>query len=452
MSSLTISAPSKIRLRVGNAALLVFIATGGFALNLAIDARLGELGIYDQPNLWFGLDPNYYLRWLADGEYWSKRHPLLQILAGLPAYVGAAVVHVFTAIEQRGLREDFIRLIAGPLAASLKTILLFTFLRRLGVTTLSSFLILLIDIASLSRIAFASVTESFSGTAAALVAAYSLASGELDASGKRGFFAWAALGLAAFGITITNLVFIAVLFLMALDPAIHEWKGAFKKLVFLIGSIVIVGATLHGTGKWLTSQVHRQERPAPAVVIDETDPPEEPREEAREKRVGASNEGRFHRFSPMLTVKAIPSLIAHTFASPLIKALPLLTVKSRDGQTERTIFRMNKHFTPELWPVFLLIAICAGLGAINLLSAGRKELLVCLATAAIVTWNLFLFGASRGDNLFLYTLHWQPCFLVLFGGFALARAKSYHASVLLGALLTCELYANIPFLKLILWA
>jgi hypothetical protein len=154
----------------------------------------------------------------------------------------------------------------------------------------------------------------------------------------------------------------------------------------------------------------------------------------------------------MLTVKAIPSLIAHTFAAPLVKTLPLTTVNSRDGQAERTLFRMNKHFTPELWPVFLLITICAGLGAINLLNAGRKELLICRATAAIVTWNLLLFSAWGGDNLFLYTLHWQPCFLVLFGGFALARAKSDHASVLLGALLACELYANIPFLKLIFWS
>ncbi len=192
------------------------LALAVFLLHLRLALRLDRLGAFERFNTLFGADPNLRLESLRRGDaLFRLPHPGLSYLLGIPIRALAKVVAPLVPGDHA--TDQIIRDIAlgvAPVAAALQCLILLGLLRRLGFTFGTAFLLTLLCALSFSAIVFGSVPETYCVSAFAIAVAYALF---LRSRGSGGFateLSWLAVGVFASGVTITNILPVAVLYFL----------------------------------------------------------------------------------------------------------------------------------------------------------------------------------------------------------------------------------------------
>lgn len=192
------------------------LAVAAFGLHLWLALRLDRLGLFERFNTLFGADPNLRLESLRRSDaLFRLPHPGLSYLLGIP--IRALGRLVATIVPGDPAPDRVVRAIAlgvAPLAAALQCLILLRLFRRLGFAFGAAFALTLLSALSFSAIIFGSMPETYAVSALAIAVAYALF---LWSRERRGFgteISWLAVGVFASGVTITNILPVAVLYFL----------------------------------------------------------------------------------------------------------------------------------------------------------------------------------------------------------------------------------------------
>lgn len=194
--------------------LLLFVVV--FAFHLVLESKLRAMGAFTCFNTLFDADPGLTLEAICCGGGSNHvSHPMLEYFFSLPIGAIAKLVSLFTS---GGLGEVMVRhwlgLVVVPAAAGLQTFVLLRLFRWLGLSLRSAFLLALLSSLSFSKIIFGSMPESYCLSALSILFAYVLFVLTRGRRGVRVELTWIALGVLTAGITVTNIVPVAILYFL----------------------------------------------------------------------------------------------------------------------------------------------------------------------------------------------------------------------------------------------
>jgi len=417
---------------------ILLLSAIGFGVNAHVATELDRRAAFADWDTLFGSDPNWYLRRLTDGTYSSKRHPLLGVLVHQPARAIGAVAAASAGADERAARRRSV-LLASPLAGAARTALLIALCVTIGTGLRFAALIALLDIASLSRLIFGSMPESYAATAVALTWMFYLTARALKAApgAPISAAAWLACGIFGTGVTLTNIVPFAILLFAVYHARGLGWSRAALRSGRLAGSVLIAIVMLH----------------VASLALVQPDPPVETRAATAPASAGApiatprlENLSPFVRFRPLAIVRQLPLIATATFVGPPPAIDPRPPLPS--GQPHaRAQFRMpTTSLTPAWAWCVAMVTLAVGVGIAGARSASPWRPLF-RANAAILAFNLALFTLWGGGNIFMFTLHWQPCLLLVFaaGPLATGRMRTAAAATLV-AFVAMAIVWNATFL------
>jgi hypothetical protein len=386
---------------VAGAALFVL----AFGAALVAARTFDRAGVLDHYNVLFDADPVEYLGQFVHGASSTARHPLI-FLAGL---ILAPIARLVAAVAH--LRaEDAPRvaaLLIAPLANGLRAALTAALLVRLGLTLRDAILLAAASTLSLASLTVGAIPESFALSSVFLIAFAWLAADDSTAWSWRRFVAWTAIGVAAGGVTITNLASLVIFVVVAQAPLV-PWPRRITRAASVglaaAALIVIVAATtslsfgrpigLHSLTDWRrdTTRVH-----------------------------------------PLSDLPAAMSLTFVTPAAPdVVSGHDPASSDARATLREFSYAGAHAHSTMlAIWvPIWAaLLAWGAWRGAHD----ARMAPLVWAAIAVLV-FNTALHTVFFGSDLFLFALHWQPAQLILLAGLGVGRGRAARAALILTSL------------------
>ena len=194
--------------------LLLFVVV--FAFHLVLESKLRAMGAFTCFNTLFDADPGLTLEAICCGGGSNHvSHPMLEYFFSIPIGGIAKLVSLLTS---GGLGEVLVRrwlgLVVVPAAAGLQTFVLLRLFRWLGLSLRSAFLLALLSSVSFSKIIFGSMPESYCLSALSILFGYLLFLRTRARRGARVELTWIALGVLSAGITVTNIVPVAILYLL----------------------------------------------------------------------------------------------------------------------------------------------------------------------------------------------------------------------------------------------
>ena len=187
-------------------ALAIVVFSTCLALALAFD----RVGVNDQWNVVFDADPNTRIGAMADGWGTYGRnlaHPNLSNLVNPPIRLVGGIVAAVTGTDAASVRRD-LTLGLAPLGAALQVFVAYFLFRRWTSTRGLAIALTLLAAGSFTTLVFGSIPDHFALGGLALALALLLASGPRP--GRWRWAAWVGLGVFALGVTLTNVLPIAI--------------------------------------------------------------------------------------------------------------------------------------------------------------------------------------------------------------------------------------------------
>jgi hypothetical protein len=373
-------------------AVAVVLALASFILHHGLERRLDHLQVFEQYNIVFQADPNERINAMSHGWGSSGRnfaHPnLAAFTSPFVRAIAAVATRAGLATDEEALRRS-IGLLIVPLASAVSAVLLYALLLRLGSSIALASLFTVLGMVSFSPVVFGSIPDHFALSVPVITVAYHLF---LSATRERvvRWRLWAITMFITAGITVTNMVIIAILMAGAM------WAGGRGRVrsALQVASMVAGVALLTYAGSFAVHQVilgksldaHSSRRWATTFI----------------------NDSDFLR-----RLVRFPAAMANTIAPARI---------STGGPTPsyRPADRYQFRFTFEDGPGWPTARNLPGLISLALVAAGvvvsvrRRVALspVGVASAAVVAFN-WLLHSAWGDETFLYSQHWFASMLVL---------------------------------------
>jgi len=394
-----------------------------FAAHLAFALRLERLGVFDQQDLLFNADVATRVRCAVANDCGGRSsfsHPNLALFVNPPlqAAAGALTLGGLTGIDQATARR-FVALCVGPLASAVKAPVVFFVLLGLGLSVGQAGLLAALSLVSFSQLVFGSIPESFALSGLMIALAYLLAIRTMRRKDRR-LWPWILRGVATAGITISNLVIVAILFTAARLQAGERLPAVLARVAIVVGLVLLPTAAL--------PTIFRDTYQLKEVSIEG----------------GAEYTKRWMKTHRVLSrALATPSAWAHTFAAPepgLGRNLPAHLMASRYPY-RFTVAHREEVFCLRHPLGFLLVVLFAA-GAFGYRGAPAPAKWMCGASLAIVAFNWML-HSTWGVDLILYSQHWQLSLLVLLAGlFLWPRSPARGVSVLFAGLLLAVVLQN----------
>jgi len=367
-----------------------------FALHLAFALRLDGLGVFNQQDVFFNADIAVRVRCMVENDCRGRSsfsHPNLALFVNPPVQVAAGVITLggLTGIDRATARR-FAALCVSPLASALKAPVVFFVLLGLGLGVRQAGLLAVLSLVSFSQLVFGSIPESFALSGLLIALAYWLAIRTMRRKDRR-LWPWILVGVGTAGITVSNLVIVAILFAAARLQTGETFRAVLAKLA-IVAILVLLPTVALPT---MFRDAYRLEE----VSVEG----------------GAEYTQRWmktHRIANRAL--ATPSAWAHTFAAPepgLGHNLPARLMASR--YQYRFIMAHREEVFCFRHPLgFLFVGLFVA-GALGALRAPAHARWMCGASLAIIAFNWILHSAW-GVDLILYSQHWQLSLLVLLAG------------------------------------
>jgi len=386
-------------------AIAVALAVFAGAVNLTIALHFDGMKGFAQLDLFFNADASARLHCMVDdrcGGRSSFSHPNLALFVNPPVRLASSLITLggVTGIEPEHARR-IAALCVSPLASALKAPIAFYLLLALGLTLSQAGLLALLSAVSFSQLAFGSIPEAFALSGLLLAAAYWLALHCIRVRDRK-LWPWVALGIFVTGVTVSNLVSVAILFgVVGLAAGERVWV-VFARTGAVVASVLLATALL-------------------ATAF------------------GAAYQLKVHRAGERAI--AMPSALAHTFAAPEPSLGP--NVPARLGgsryQYRFLVAHRERGFCFDHWLGVVFVGLFV-LGGIGYRRAPTPARWLCGASLAILIFNWGL-HSIWGVDLILYSQHWQMALLVLLAGlyFAFPASTSLVTAALCALLLATGL-------------
>jgi hypothetical protein len=418
----------------------ISLAIVSFALHLTLARQLRDLGVFDRNNVFFDADVHSRLRALSAGNHLGIKHPNLMPYFTPPVMLIAKVLAKFvpSAGSQAELQAALGALVV-PLASAFTTVLVFSLLRGLELSLVQAVVATLLAVGSFSSLIFWSVPESFGLTALAMAMAYDFAIRSRSELTPARITGWIAIGVSATGLTLTNVVFVALLLWATV------WSRDARLVTTLrVAGVVVVMFALTGISAYVLDRLVPHAAPSaidvrPLRAVDGKPPSAsivqrviEPIESELGRYVGSDMARKLRRF---------PTSIADAFAPPAVETDPIRSV------------RWNRPtFTLEGSPSIFGLGNPLGTSTFLLVVAGAACWLAAPSTRAIATASVGIIGFSWllsvwGRETFLYSQHWHLAAVVLVAGVMRASVYSRLMTVVLATLTLCIAINNFVALK-----
>ncbi|MEO8482739.1 MAG: hypothetical protein ABI634_11050 [Acidobacteriota bacterium] len=223
----------------------LLMALGAFVIHLALEREFARLQVFSQANVLFDADPNEVLDTLATGGGGRQGfiHPGIRVFFTAPIKVAAlAISKVSAGTSDTSYWRRRLALLAAPTSAALFYVVLLNILLRIGVSSVDSCVLTLLAFLSFSQLLFGSIPESFPVSNLAVAVAFLLFVVPPNDDNTSRAAAWVAVGVFAAGITITNIVPVAIL--LWLDGVAFGVGVVRSCLKTAILSLVAVGVIL----------------------------------------------------------------------------------------------------------------------------------------------------------------------------------------------------------------
>ena len=389
-----------------------------FAFHIALSTRLYDLHAFAQYDVLFNADPNEGLVNLGQG--WGKsefKHLTLTYLFSPFARIFSRVVHglSLSSLDEIHLRERFALLLLAVFSAT-RAVLFLEVARHLKVGLTGAILVCAIGFFSFSNLMFGAIPESFPLSATCIVIAYFLALrplriitvGEKRQAriGRITKLLWCVVFVAGTGITITNVIALAILLLLFL----HR-----NSQLALPGKVAIVCAASFAAVALSVAMA------ATAKVILRTNTTE----------IAYSPTVDQYTHEPRAdVVSAIARAVGNGLIAGRAQIEPLVV---RPGKTAWYKVMMTYETVsisdPASWIRFAGVALAVALGAAAFVRR-RVNVDVVLASAAIVGYNLAM-HLFFGDEYVLYSLHWHYSLIILASGLLLYAGRQGASRVVM---------------------
>ena len=200
-----------------------------FALHLALEAKLRNLGAFACFNTLFNADPGLTLEAIASGGGGNHvSHPLLEYFFSIPIWTIAKLGALVSggAVDEVLARRS-LGLIVVPAAAGLQVFILLRLFRQLGLSFRSAVLLTLVGALSFSTLILGSIPESYVLSSLCISLAYLLFLKTRGRPGVREELTWVALGVLTAGITVTNIAAVAALHFLRGATLGRSFRGRF---------------------------------------------------------------------------------------------------------------------------------------------------------------------------------------------------------------------------------
>lgn len=404
---------------------MAVLVVASFTVHYYMAKRFERAQVYDQYNVLFNADPNQGL--IQISHHWTDTrtaHPNFSNFLNPPVRVAAAVISKLgiSDLTAKDLREE-LGLIVAPLLSALKTLLLFMTLRLLGLNLFYASLLTLLELVSFSSLIFGGLPEHFPVSGVLIAAMMYLAVRAVTRGGELPVIPLIVCGTLILGVTITNAApFFFVLFLVG-------WKftGPARTLTRLlwIGIAVAVlnaGVLLAGNVIYPTVTTFR-----PLYRLQH-DP--------------------YFRESRLSTVARFPAALTQTVVA-VKPAVADNKLGIRNDKRHKIMFTYEPPAASIGWTdtvQYVLIISVVALSAAGMLRGPPSMRLIGLACLGIIAFN-WVVHSFYGDELFVYSLHWQVPLILLLAG--LSRF-GMTGKVLLSLLLLAAVSLNIYYLGSIL--
>ena len=374
--------------------IVVALALGVFAVNSTIALELDRLGVFDENDVLFQTDPPCGLASLAHG--WCDRgrgyvHPNLANFASLPIRALARFALAFGVgdLDPIALRRQ-LAIFYAPFVSALQFVILFLVFRCLDFSRRTAILVSIFAAITFCQLIYGSIPESYAFSSCAIALAYLVA---VDAMRNERTYSWAlalGVGVLAAGITVTNVVPLAILCWVTLRHLGHSIGQANRRSA--IFTLAIVAATF--ASAFLLDRAYR----VPATPIERL-------------RSFATD---YRRDDPLRRLADFPTALANTVVSTAPRRVPM-AIEPRTHRLGFTlqgttgIFR-RERIVGTLVFAFLILAVARALAWSG---QGRA---IAIGSILIIAYNGIL-HSFWGSELFLYASHWLIPLVVLMAGF-----------------------------------
>jgi hypothetical protein len=379
------------------------LAMAAFAVNLAFALRLDGLKVFRQQDVFFNADVVSRVRCMVANDCGGRSsfaHPNLALFLNPPVQVAASVLRLggLTGIDEATARR-VVALCVSPLASALKAPVVFFVLLGLGLGAPQAGLLAALSVVSFSQLVFGSIPESFAFSGLAIALVYLLAIRTMRRRDRR-LWPWILIGILTAGITVSNLVVVAVLFTAARLYAKETFPAVLGKLTIVMGLVLLPTVAL------------------PAIFRDTY------RLEGVSIEGGAEYTKRWMKTHRIVDrALATPSAWAHTVAAPepqLGHNLPARFMASK--YQYRFIMAHREDVFCFRHPLGFLLVLLFVAGALGYRGAPAHARWMCGASLVIIAFN-GVFHSFWGVDLILYSQHWQLSLIVLLAGLFLWSAS-----------------------------
>lgn len=408
---------------------LIFIVS--FSLSYGLERLYDNCRVLDQYNTLFDADSPAYLDGFANG--WSQtnfRHPFAGLPFSLPIRAVAKLVHKAAGSDELNVRRNLALLII-PFFQGLKNIFLYLILTWIGLTIWQALILCGLNLFALSTVTIGSIPESFpiSSMTTVLFAWFMVC--DQRAIFKIPAWLWILAGGFAIGITVTNIVPLAVFhFLGEKYGKVESWRRSILQsaavstvsLIFAFVSAVALSIAyshnprhlLPNAGEGDLGMRRQQHRPAEELVI-----------------AAAST------FAGVISANVVPN--EHLFQK---------TFSEADKPSLLIMFTYAKRRLDNA-PSLLWALTFAGLlviGAGNAYTRGQVWRSLIVASLALLIFNFTLHMFFYWHDMFLYALHWQVPMLFSLAGLISIRPGKFWGSLVLFSLAIISAASGIQFI------
>lgn len=209
---------------------LIFIIS--FSLTYGLEKFYDHHRMFDQIDTVFDADTTTYLDGFSNG--WmgpSFRHPFAGMAFSLPVRAVSKLAHKITGADDLKTRRELALLIV-PLFQGAKNVILYLLLIGIGVTTWQALILCSLNLFALSTITIGSVPETFAINSMTIVLFAWFMTRDFKSSSKIPLWGWVAAGSFAIGVTLTNVVPLAIFhFLGRKFGQVKSWWDSFIQSV-----------------------------------------------------------------------------------------------------------------------------------------------------------------------------------------------------------------------------
>ena len=403
------------------------LAVASFALEYHVARILDRHQAFDEINLLFDADANWFLTSFSEGwgqgHSWAGRgfvHPNVANVVNPPVRLAARVVGLLGDRGDRPhLRRQFSILVA-PLASAVKTAFVFLTVLALGLSSWAAVMIAVLSAVSGSSLLFGSIPESYALTGAALSLLLYLAATFLRRGNRFTLMPWVLVAAALFSITVTNLVpAVLTVALLLYRRTKQLWESLLAAA--RVGALAIAVSVVLLVAMTTYYRAWSNFRPVRPGQFEEV------------------------RLQPARTAVEFPRALGLTIVPSSPRVIEA-SLKERD----RVLLTFRGSATE--WGGLLLVLTCLGFSIFASAGAAAESRLFTELLLAVLAFNWVL-HSFYGHEFFLYSQHWQvPLVLLLSSALAAPRQWRVVGWTLITVLLATTIYHDVRFLDAIVTA